>query len=300
MNTLEIKNLSKFYGRTKALHNITFDIKPGSILGLIGPNGAGKSTIMKSIVGLTNYSTGSILVNNEKLKKGSRKGLKNVGSMIETPALYGHMTGLQNLKLFNDGSTSDAEIKKIMDETQISSFANKKAKNYSLGMRQRLGIAMALLNHPKLLILDEPMNGLDPQSTHDLRDLLLKLSKRGISILISSHLLDELARIADYYVVINHGKLVKQSDAKSFLSADNAVIKLDTNNNDNGLKAIQNAGLDAHIVDRDIEVKDEGNALNTALKALVDANVEITNVQRQQEDLEESLLNLLTKDKGDK
>ncbi|KRM69756.1 ABC transporter, ATP-binding protein [Apilactobacillus ozensis DSM 23829 = JCM 17196] len=300
MNTLEIKNLTKFYGRTKALHNVSFDIKPGSILGLIGPNGAGKSTIMKSIVGLTNYSSGSILVNNEKLKKGSRKGLKNVGSMIETPALYGHMTGIQNLKLFNNGSTSDAEIKQIMDETQISSFANRKAKNYSLGMRQRLGIAMALLNHPKLLILDEPMNGLDPQSTHDLRDLLLKLSKRGISILISSHLLDELARIADYYVVINHGKVVKQSDAQSFLSSDNAIIKLNTSDNAAGLKAIQSIGLDAHIVDRTIEVKDKGTALNDSLKALVNAQININNVQRQQEDLEESLLNILTKDKGDK
>lgn len=220
--------------------------------------------------------------------------------MIETPALYGHMTGIQNLKLFNNGSTSDAEIKQIMDETQISSFANRKAKNYSLGMRQRLGIAMALLNHPKLLILDEPMNGLDPQSTHDLRDLLLKLSKRGISILISSHLLDELARIADYYVVINHGKVVKQSDAQSFLSSDNAIIKLNTSDNAAGLKAIQSIGLDAHIVDRTIEVKDKGTALNDSLKALVNAQININNVQRQQEDLEESLLNILTKDKGDK
>ncbi|WP_105956542.1 ABC transporter ATP-binding protein [Apilactobacillus quenuiae] len=296
MKVLEVKNLNKKFGQKQALFNVTFDVEPGTILGLIGPNGAGKSTIMKSIVGLTSYNSGSIKINGESLTKNNRKSLQNVGSMIESPAPYLSLTGYQNLKLFNDGSTTDGEIQEIMKDTQIDSFCNRKAKKYSLGMKQRLGIAISLLNHPKLLILDEPMNGLDPQSTHDLRDLLLKLSKRGISVLISSHLLDELARIADYYVVINHGRVVKESDAKSFLSSDNQNIKFATDDTEKAYNALVQAGFEAKINDKIVEIKDDGDAMNKALAALNNAGLEIQDVSKDKADLEESLLNLLTED----
>ncbi|TPR18179.1 MULTISPECIES: ABC transporter ATP-binding protein [Apilactobacillus] len=296
MKVLEVNNLNKKFGQKQALFDVTFDVEPGTILGLIGPNGAGKSTIMKSIVGLIDYNNGSIKINGESLTKNNRKGLKNVGSMIESPAPYLSLTGYQNLKLFNDGSTTEGEIKEIMKDTQIDSFCNRKAKKYSLGMKQRLGIAISLLNHPKLLILDEPMNGLDPQSTHDLRDLLLKLSKRGISVLISSHLLDELARIADYYVVINHGRVVKESDAKSFLSSDNQNIKFTTDDTEKAYNALVQAGFEAKINDKVVEIKDDGDAMNKALAALNNAGLEIQDVSKDKADLEESLLNLLTED----
>ncbi|GAA6236809.1 ABC transporter ATP-binding protein [Apilactobacillus micheneri] len=296
MKVLEVQNLNKKFGQKQALFNVTFDVEPGTILGLIGPNGAGKSTIMKSIVGLTSYDSGSIKINGESLTKNNRKSLKNVGSMIESPAPYLSLTGYQNLKLFNDGSTTDGEIQEIMKDTQIDSFCNRKAKKYSLGMKQRLGIAISLLNHPKLLILDEPMNGLDPQSTHDLRDLLLKLSKRGISVLISSHLLDELARIADYYVVINRGRVVKESDAKSFLSSGKNNIKFTTNDNEKAYNALLQAGFKAKMSDKTVELKDDGDSMNKALAALNNAGLEIQDVSKDKADLEESLLNLLTED----
>ncbi|UQS84511.1 ABC transporter ATP-binding protein [Apilactobacillus apisilvae] len=296
MKVLEINDLNKKFGQKQALFNVSFDIEPGTILGLIGPNGAGKSTIMKSIVGLTSYNSGSIKINGDSLTKNNRKSLQNVGSMIESPAPYLSLTGYQNLKLFNDGSTTDGEIQEIMKDTQIDSFCNHKAKKYSLGMKQRLGIAISLLNHPKLLILDEPMNGLDPQSTHDLRDLLLRLSKRGISVLISSHLLDELARIADYYVVINHGKVVKESDAESFLSSGSKNIKLTTNDNQKAYNALLQAGFEAEIMDKTVEIKDKGDSMNKALAALNNAGLEIQDVSKDKVDLEESLLKLLTED----
>ncbi|TPR42656.1 ABC transporter ATP-binding protein [Apilactobacillus micheneri] len=296
MKVLEVQNLNKKFGQKQALFNVTFDVEPGTILGLIGPNGAGKSTIMKSIVGLTSYNAGSIKINGESLTKNNRKSLQNVGSMIESPAPYLSLTGYQNLKLFNDGSTTEGEIQEIMKDTQIDSFCNRKAKKYSLGMKQRLGIAISLLNHPKLLILDEPMNGLDPQSTHDLRDLLLKLSKRGISVLISSHLLDELARIADYYVVINHGRVVKESDAQSFLSSGEKNIKFTTNDNEKAYNALLQAGFKAKMSDKTVELKDDGDSMNKALAALNNAGLEIQDVSKDKADLEESLLNLLTED----
>ncbi|GAA6112847.1 MAG: ABC transporter ATP-binding protein [Apilactobacillus sp.] len=298
MKTLEVKSLDKFFGRKQALYDVSFDIEPGTILGLIGPNGAGKSTIMKSIVGLTNYSSGSIKINGELLTTNKRKSLANVGSMIESPAPYLNLTGRQNLKLFNDGSTTEEEIQQIMEETQIIEFADKKAKKYSLGMKQRLGIAISLLNHPKLLILDEPMNGLDPQSTHDLRDLLVKLAKRGISILISSHLLDELSRIADYYVVINHGKVIKKADSNSFLSEGPKTIKFEVTNIEDGKAALEAAGFEVTVYDKNIEIPDneDSTAMNAGLSALNQAGIEIINVARNQVDLEESLLKLLTDD----
>lgn len=298
MKTLEVKSLDKFFGRKQALYDVSFDIEPGTILGLIGPNGAGKSTIMKSIVGLTNYSSGSIKINGELLTTNKRKSLANVGSMIESPAPYLNLTGRQNLKLFNDGSTTEEEIQQIMEETQIIEFADKKAKKYSLGMKQRLGIAISLLNHPKLLILDEPMNGLDPQSTHDLRDLLVKLAKRGISILISSHLLDELSRIADYYVVINHGKVIKKADSNSFLSEGPKTIKFEVTNIEDGKAALEAAGFEVTVYDKNIEIPDNEDytAMNAGLSALNQAGIEIINVARNQVDLEESLLKLLTDD----
>ncbi|CAI2690249.1 ABC transporter ATP-binding protein [Apilactobacillus apinorum] len=298
MKTLEVKSLDKFFGRKQALYDVSFDIEPGTILGLIGPNGAGKSTIMKSIVGLTNYSSGLIKINGEVLTTNKRKSLKNVGSMIESPAPYLNLTGRQNLKLFNDGSTTDEEIQQIMEETQIVEFADKKAKKYSLGMKQRLGIAISLLNHPKLLILDEPMNGLDPQSTHDLRDLLVKLAKRGISILISSHLLDELSRIADYYVVINHGKVIKKADSASFLSEGPKTIKFEVADLEAGKAALQSAGFEVTVYDKNLEIPDneDSTAMNAGLSALNQAGIGIINVSRNQIDLEESLLKLLTDD----
>lgn len=296
MKTLEVKNLNKFFGSKQALFDVSFDIEAGTITGLIGPNGAGKSTIMKSIVGLTNYSDGSITIDGQPLSKNSRKSLKNVGSMIESPAPFLNLTGRQNLTLFNDGSTTKEEIQKIMEETQITEFCDKKAKKYSLGMKQRLGIAISLLNHPKLIILDEPMNGLDPQSTHDLRDLLIKLAQRGISILISSHLLDELARIADYYVVINHGKVIKRADADSFLSAGPKTIKFTTNDNQAAQSALAAAGFMVQTNDKYVEINDEEGAMNKALSILNTAGLDIENVTRNQVDLEDSLLKLLTDD----
>ena len=298
MKTLEVQSLNKFFGRKQALFDVSFDIEPGTILGLIGPNGAGKSTIMKSIVGLTDYNSGSIKIDGKELTKNKRSSLENVGSMIESPAPYLNLTGRQNLKLFNDGSTTAEEMQEIMEETQITEFADRKAKKYSLGMKQRLGIAISLLNHPKLLILDEPMNGLDPQSTHDLRDLLVKLSKRGISILISSHLLDELSRIADYYVVINHGKVIKKSDAKSFLSEGPKTIKFEVKDTDAAKNALDAAGLTATIYDKTVEIEDnnDSTAMNAGLSALNQAGIEIENVSRKQTDLEESLLKLLSSD----
>lgn len=292
-NILEVNNLNKSYGKRKALFNVNFKIEPGKIVGLIGPNGAGKSTIMKTIVGLTNYTSGSIKINGEALTPSKRKALDNVGTMIETPGIYGYLTGYQHLKLFAEKNTTEADIQDIMKKSQMDSFANRKASGYSLGMKQRLGIALSLLNHPKLLILDEPMNALDPQSTHDLRDLLVSLAHEGIGILISSHLLDELERIADDYVIINNGRVLKQAPANEFLSSKGNSITLKTNDNQKAFEILQAGGIET-VFNENIKVKYDNDGLNEALILLVRANIKIIDIEKEQTDLETSLLEILT------
>ncbi|MCF6514619.1 ATP-binding cassette domain-containing protein [Lactobacillus sp. S2-2] len=292
-NILEVNNLNKSYGKRKALFDVNFNIEPGKIVGLIGPNGAGKSTIMKTIVGLTNYTTGSIKIDGENLTPTRRKALDNVGTMIETPGIYGYLTGYQHLKLFAEKGTTEADIQDIMKKSQMDSFANRKAKGYSLGMKQRLGIALSLLNHPKLLILDEPMNALDPQSTHDLRDLLVNLANEGIGILISSHLLDELERIADDYVIINNGRVLKQAPATEFLSSKGNSLTIKTNNDKKAFEVLQAGGVETELTDK-LTVKYDNSGLNEAMIILVKYEIKILDIEKDQTDLETSLLSILT------
>ena len=199
---LELKNISKEYKDYKALDNVSFSLNKGEIVGLIGPNGAGKTTLMRIIVGLTKQYNGEVnLIDNT-----------SIGCVIETPSFYPYMTGYENLKYLAE--LNDVSTEKVMETIELLGLKealNKKVKGYSLGMRQRLGIAAALLREPKLLILDEPTNGLDPAGIHELREYIKDIViKKEITVLISSHILDELSKLATYYGFIDNGKMIKQ------------------------------------------------------------------------------------------
>ncbi len=208
---LKIKKVSKVYGKKKVVNNLSFSLFPGQVFGFIGPNGAGKSTTIKMICGLTSISGGSIYVDGYNVERCFKKAIANVGAVIESPQLYPYMTGEQNLKVFAKfyGKKAVKRIPNIMKLTKMTSFANKKVATYSLGMKQRLGIAQALLNKPKLLILDEPTNGLDPDGIKDIRNLIRTLAEReNMAIIISSHNLAELQLVCDEIAVINEGRLI--------------------------------------------------------------------------------------------
>lgn len=208
---LKVKNVSKVYSKKKVVDNLSFSIYPGQVFGFIGPNGAGKSTTIKMICGLTSISQGAVYVDGYNIERNFKKAIKNVGAVVESPQLYPYLTGEANLKMFAKLYGKDAEkrIKNIMTLTGVDQFANKKVSTYSLGMKQRLGIAQALLNKPKLLILDEPTNGLDPDGIKDIRKLIKTLSEKGkISIIISSHNLSELEQVCDQIAIIDNGKMV--------------------------------------------------------------------------------------------
>ena len=225
---LDVEGLSKNFGSKKVLQNVSFSVDRGHIVGLVGPNGAGKSTIMKAILGLFSYPSGKISIDGRPVSQTSHQELEKVGALIEYPGIYPFLSGLQHLELFsNDGVTRD-QIMDIVDKMKMGSYIKRRAKTYSLGMKQKLGIALALVNHPELVILDEPMNGLDPQANKDLRTIILELAKQGTTFLISSHILSELEKLIDDLVVIDKGQIVYRGGTAALESGDTKVMVLKT------------------------------------------------------------------------
>ncbi|MCL1695623.1 MULTISPECIES: ABC transporter ATP-binding protein [unclassified Lysinibacillus] len=208
---LQIRNLTKKVNKKVLLEDINLDLFKGEILGLIGPNGAGKSTTLKTILGLASASDGSIIPKNS-LSNNRRAWLGEVGCIVENPSFYEYMSGYDNLWMLSKlyGKRTKKEILEIAELVKLTSAIHKKVSTYSLGMKQRLGVAQSLIHNPQILILDEPTNGLDPQGVIDLRNLLISLAKeKNLSILISSHQLSELDLLCDRFVFINNGRIVQ-------------------------------------------------------------------------------------------
>ena len=216
---LEVLGLKKRIGLKTIVEDITFDMREGEIIGLLGPNGSGKTTIMRMMVGLTKTTKGDVYCFEKPLGLGKTAMLKEVGAMIETPEFYNYMSGWSNLKQIArvcGKKVTRARMKELVEFVGLKKVIRKKVKTYSLGMRQRLGLAQALLNDPKVLILDEPVNGLDPQGVQDFRNKLKEIAATGVSILISSHLLDEI-------IVIEKGKIIADDKLENLVADE--IIK---------------------------------------------------------------------------
>ncbi|MGO4372051.1 ATP-binding cassette domain-containing protein [Paenibacillus sp. MCAF20] len=208
---LRLSNVSKRIGGKALVDNLSFDVHKGEIVGLLGPNGAGKTTTIRMIVGLIEMSEGDVAIQGHSVRNHFLKAVQEVGAIIENPEFYPYMTGLDNLKQYQrmNENITVARIKAVTELVGLENALNKKVKAYSLGMRQRLGIAQALLHEPSLLILDEPTNGLDPAGIREMREYLKRIAKEeNISILVSSHLLSEMELMCSRVVVIQEGKLV--------------------------------------------------------------------------------------------
>ncbi len=221
-----VENVSKSINRRKIIDKVSFQVVEGDICGFIGPNGAGKTTMMKMLTGLIQPDEGKILINQTNVSRNREMALKEVGAMIETPVFFEHMSGrknLQNLARLNIGMSRKKQLKKVEEVLEIVGLTNRgndKVKTYSLGMKQRLGIAQALLNNPSILILDEPTNGLDPLGMKEFRELIRTLKEEfNITFFISSHLLDELQKICDKYIFIKEGSIKWAGDHHTFTEA---------------------------------------------------------------------------------
>lgn len=227
-NILETRSLTKKYGDKIAVKGMSLHVRRGDIYGLIGKNGAGKTSLMKLLLGLTTPDSGEMVLLGERDADLARR---KIGSLIEAPALYKNETAFENLKRFAILSpTSDAEIRNLLSLVGLGNTGAKKAGAFSLGMRQRLGIAIALLGNPEVLILDEPINGLDPAGIKEIRDIIIELNRRGVTFLISSHLLDELGKIATNYGIVSGGVLVEEITAEALAAKCRTSLKLTTDN----------------------------------------------------------------------
>ncbi|NMF07300.1 lantibiotic protection ABC transporter ATP-binding protein [Clostridium beijerinckii] len=209
---LETKNLCKNFKKQEAVKDISISVKANSIYGLLGPNGAGKSTLLKMVTGMLRPSSGEILFDGHKW---SRKDLREIGSLIESAPLYENLTAKENLKVRTTVlGLPDSRIEEVLHVVELEDTGKKRAGQFSMGMKQRLGIAIALLNNPKLLILDEPTNGLDPFGIQELRELIRSFPKKGITVILSSHMLSEVEQIADHIGIISGGILGYQGELK--------------------------------------------------------------------------------------
>lgn len=220
---LDVSNVTKTFGNRVAVNNISFTIREGEIFGFLGPNGAGKTTTMKLICGLSSITKGQIRICNYDMPKDKEKALSKLGALIENPLMYPNMSGMDNLKYYASlyKNISNEDIIKYAKIVGLEHRLKDKVKTYSLGMKQRLGIAQALLHSPKLLILDEPLSGLDPNGVKEMRDFLKTLAKEyGIAILISSHMLSDMEQICDTIGIINNGQLL---EIKSITSLKESV-----------------------------------------------------------------------------
>ena len=222
MNILEVNDLSLHYGEQSILKNISFTIEKGKIVGLLGPNGAGKSSILKILAGLVFPENGSVMLDGKCLKSFSELR-SHCGYLIDSPSFYPYLSASQNLNLIKKINNSKVEISELLTLVGLQDTHSKKVKYFSMGMKQRLAIAQALLRSPRMLVLDEPFNGLDPNGFQDLINLLENLNKKGITIIISSHLLNELEQLSDYFILIHQGNIELDISKKNLLASKNRI-----------------------------------------------------------------------------
>lgn len=292
--TLVVKDLTKKYSNNEVLHSISFSCKSGRIVALVGENGSGKTTIMKSILGLIN-SQGEIFLKGEKISFNKNSSNYTIGSLIEEPAIYPYLSGFEHLRLFSRNESLD-DINHLIKDLNMTQYIHKNSRNYSLGMKQKLGIALAFLNDPALIILDEPMNGLDSKATVELRNLILKRSTQGVSFLISSHILSELQKIANDILIIDAGKIIRDTTMTNLLHESKQFVIIKTTDNVRACKYLEQSGYFIKeytplkvAVSSDKSIK---HIINLLMENKIEV-IEVSDVSREEEDLESSVLDLI-------
>lgn len=295
---LQTNNLTKTIGGKDLVNRVSLHIKKGEIYGFLGPNGAGKTTVMKMITNLWKPTNGSIEIFGEILTPQSYEVLKRMGSIIEFPTFYNHMTGYENLRLHCEymGYYKHGSIENALDMLDLTDAAQKPVKNYSLGMKERLGIARAILCKPELLILDEPTNGLDPAGMKQIRDLLKTLCEEyGITIMVSSHILSEIESIADTIGVINHGMMINEIGMKEIEKMSLAYIELTVANPKKAAYVLsEKLGLSNFVIieNNKIRIYDQHISTQELSKAMALNDVEVTALGKQSETLEDYFLKM--------
>ncbi|MDO4253009.1 MAG: ABC transporter ATP-binding protein [Rothia sp. (in: high G+C Gram-positive bacteria)] len=291
MLAIETTQLTKKFKSHVAVDSLDLEVPCGQIYGFLGPNGSGKSTSMKMILGLLEPSDGAVKIFGTPLTRRNKGELiPSIGSMIEAPPGYGHLTGLENMTIIKEMLNLDSDnIHRALALVRLTKHQDKLVKNYSLGMKQRLGIAMALVKDPQLLVLDEPTNGLDPAGIEEIRNFLVDLSHQGVTIMISSHLLDEIDKIADQFGILKAGRLIFQGNREELFKESVPDLIIETPEIDRALQVWPQAvrvknGLRIEGISRD-----QAAAL---IVQLVQASVPIYEVRRAPQSLEDVFMSI--------
>ena len=299
---LELKNVTKIYGNRAVVNRVSFNVVRGEILGFVGPNGAGKSTTLKMICGLAKLDSGKIFINGNSIEKDFERAMGKVGAFIETPQMYDYLSGYDNLKILASLYGPEA-VKRIPQAVRLVGLENRikdKFSTYSLGMKQRLGIAQALLNKPDLLIFDEPTNGLDPNGIIEIRNIFRDLAKHyGISIIISSHNLAELQQICDTVAFINRGRIIDYKSMEEITSdvqkGQRVMFKVDYPHYAGSLLE-KHLFVEAQVVGSCVLVNLAESKIAETIAFLVQHNLTIFGVEKIQKTLEELFLEIIKKD----
>lgn len=297
MEVLQVENIHKKIGKREIIKDVSFSVKEGEIFGFLGPNGAGKTTTIRMMVGLIAPTKGRIKIMGHDIQKERIKALKNVGCIVENPDMYNDLTGMQNLKYYGDlyGDITKEKINEVAELVGLKDRINDKVKKYSLGMKQRLGLGQAILSNPKLLILDEPTNGLDPIGMHEFREIVKDIAKKNNSaVFISSHILSEIEQMCDYFAIINKGS-IKTIQAVSEESSNIERLKISTNE----IKKIQDVFSKLNFV-RNINVEQSSIVVEISpknfseiIKEIGKNDVNIDDICKVESNLENKFMKIL-------
>ena len=298
---LDVKGLYKNFGDFEAVKNLSFTVNEGDVYGFLGQNGAGKSTTLRMLLKLISPSAGEIIFSGKNIANDGNAMLKQTGAIIERPDMYKFLSAYDNLHLFAKLSGINPTRKLIMDQLEMVGLADRydsKAKTYSQGMKQRLGIAIALIHSPKLIILDEPTNGLDPQGIADMRNLILRLSREmGKTVVVSSHLLSEIEVIANRMIIIHKGQKMVEGNVAALLDPADTIVEINTTDNDAAYLQLQNTVWQTHLqkTNKTLRLKMNKTVVPQIVETLAGMQVQILSVQPRHS-LEEYFLSLTNND----
>ncbi len=301
-NVVSIKDITKVYGKSQVLKNVSLDIPNGSIFGLVGRNGAGKTTLMRIITGLAEPTSGSYSISGVSSKdKEILKVRRRMGSIIESPAIFRNLSAYDNLKLqyINLGMTSFDDIHELLELVELNNTGKKTAGKFSLGMKQRLGIAVALCGKPDILILDEPINGLDPQGIIQMREILLRINReKHTTILISSHILEELSKLATHYAFIDNGQILQMLSSDELMNKVRKSSRLKVSGVEELCPVFDRNKIDYKVNGEDtVDIFTE-ISVTKIVELANEAGVEVISVAENNESLEGYFMNLVAKREG--